>query len=45
VLFCSSQLVLPGGGVFIAGGGSEENPLIATKIFDYGGNALARRRI
>ena len=42
-LFCSAQLVLPGGaGIFIAGGGPSENPNAASRVFDYGSNALTR---
>ena len=40
-IFCSAQLVLPGGtGVFIAGGGSEEVPNIESNLFDYGSDTL-----
>ena len=42
-LFCSSALLLPGGGgVFIAGGGPESNPNEDTRVFDYGNNTLTR---
>lgn len=41
-IFCSAQLVLPGGaGVFIAGGNPPGNPSDASKILDYGNNSLA----
>jgi YVTN family beta-propeller protein len=40
-LFCSSQLVLPGGGeVFIGGGGANDNPQNESSVFDYGNNTL-----
>ena len=40
-IFCSAQLVLPGGaGVFIAGGGPVDNPNDASRVFDYGNNTL-----
>ena len=42
-LFCSAQLVLPGGaGVLIAGGGPTANPGVASRVFDYGNNTLTR---
>jgi len=42
-LFCSSQLVLPGGaGVLIAGGAPVETPSAASRVFDYGNDTLTR---
>ncbi|MGH8634532.1 MAG: galactose oxidase-like domain-containing protein, partial [Burkholderiales bacterium] len=42
-LFCSAQLVLPGGtGLLITGGAPEENPSDASRVFDYGNNTLTQ---
>ena len=42
-LFCSSQILLPDGtGVFIVGGGTNDNPNNASSVFDYRINTIIR---
>ena len=44
-IFCSAQVVLPNGNeVFIAGGGSTDNPNIESSLFNYQSNSLTRQQ-